>query len=69
MRTLAIGDVHGCFDAMLHVIEFAGISESDKVVWLGDYVIKLNCSYYSSDFSVKNSMCNPVSSSDMYPPD
>lgn len=38
MRTLAIGDVHGCFDAMLHLIEFAGISESDKVIWLGDYV-------------------------------
>ena len=38
MRTLAIGDVHGCFDAMLHVIAFAGISESDKVIWLGDYV-------------------------------
>ena len=38
MRTLAIGDVHGCFDAMLHVTTFAGISESDKVIWLGDYV-------------------------------
>ena len=25
MRTLAIGDVHGCFDAMLHVIAFAGM--------------------------------------------
>ncbi len=38
MRTLAIGDVHGCFTAMKTLIAFAGVEPSDHVVWLGDYV-------------------------------
>ncbi len=38
MKTFAIGDVHGCFDALLAVVQLAGISEQDRVVWLGDFV-------------------------------
>jgi serine/threonine protein phosphatase 1 len=38
MRTLAIGDVHGCFTAMKLVLDFAKIDPADHVVWLGDYV-------------------------------
>jgi len=38
MRTLAIGDIHGCFDAMVTLTKLAGISNEDTVVWLGDYV-------------------------------
>lgn len=38
MRTLAIGDVHGCLTAMNTLMDFAEISETDRVVWLGDYV-------------------------------
>ncbi len=38
MKTFAIGDVHGCFDALLAVVGFAGITEKDRVVWLGDFV-------------------------------
>lgn len=38
MRTFAIGDVHGCFNAMIAVLRAAGISDQDRVVWLGDYV-------------------------------
>jgi serine/threonine protein phosphatase 1 len=38
MRTLAIGDVHGCFTAMKTLLEFANVGPSDHVVWLGDYV-------------------------------
>lgn len=38
MRTLAIGDVHGCYDAMIAVLEKANVSESDTIIWLGDYV-------------------------------
>ena len=38
MKTFAIGDVHGCFDAVKSVMKLASISSSDLVVWLGDYV-------------------------------
>ena len=38
MKTFAIGDVHGCFDAVKSVLDLANISSSDLVVWLGDYV-------------------------------
>lgn len=38
MRTFAIGDVHGCFDALQAVVKAAGITDQDRVVWLGDYV-------------------------------
>lgn len=37
-RILAIGDVHGCFAAMQVLLDFAGITADDHVVWLGDYV-------------------------------
>lgn len=40
VRTLAIGDVHGCLDAMLSILDFACVNRSDRVVWLGDYIDK-----------------------------
>ena len=38
MRTFAIGDIHGCFSLVDKVASLAGITETDRVVWLGDYV-------------------------------
>jgi serine/threonine protein phosphatase 1 len=38
MRLLAIGDIHGCFDALGTLIEFVPIATEDLVVALGDYV-------------------------------
>ena len=38
MRTLAIGDLHGCFDAMQELVKLAKITARDRVVWLGDFV-------------------------------
>lgn len=38
MRTLAIGDIHGCREALESLWDFVGISESDQVITLGDYV-------------------------------
>ena len=37
-RHLAIGDIHGCFDALRTLVAFVGIRDSDVVVTLGDYV-------------------------------
>ncbi len=38
MRTIAIGDIHGCRAALEAVVEYAEVSEGDTVVTLGDYV-------------------------------
>ena len=37
-RHLAIGDIHGCFDALRTLVAFVDVHESDVVVTLGDYV-------------------------------
>lgn len=38
MRTLAIGDIHGCFKALTALEAFVPIQHDDLVVGLGDYV-------------------------------
>ena len=37
-RTLAIGDVHGCLDALKTLEKFAGFCETDTIIALGDYI-------------------------------
>jgi len=38
MKTFAIGDIHGCYDALRAVIDAARPAPEDTVVLLGDYV-------------------------------
>jgi serine/threonine protein phosphatase 1 len=38
MRTLAIGDIHGCLSSLEALADFVGINEDDTVITLGDYV-------------------------------
>jgi len=40
MRTLAIGDIHGCMTALQTLADFAKISGEDRLITLGDYVDK-----------------------------
>ena len=37
-RTLAIGDIHGCLDALLTLTQFVNIGEDDTLITVGDYV-------------------------------
>ncbi|MCJ8152894.1 serine/threonine protein phosphatase [Chryseobacterium sp. SSA4.19] len=37
-RTLVIGDIHGGFKALEQVFERGGITQDDKLIFLGDYV-------------------------------
>jgi len=37
-RLLVIGDIHGCFRALLNLVQFANITENDTLITLGDYV-------------------------------
>src|SRR5262245_34537353 len=39
-RTLVIGDVHGCLDELRALVEHAGVTVDDDVVFVGDLVAK-----------------------------
>ena len=38
MRTLVVGDIHGGLKGLVQVLEKANISETDKLIFVGDYV-------------------------------
>ena len=38
MRTLAVGDIHGGYRALIQVLERAQVTEEDSLIFLGDYV-------------------------------
>ena len=38
MRTLAIGDIHGCLTALTTLLDFVAPTEEDRIVAVGDYV-------------------------------
>ena len=38
MRTLAIGDIHGCLTALTTLLDFAALAPEDRLITLGDYV-------------------------------
>lgn len=38
MRTLALGDIHGCYRALQGVLEAAQVTDEDRLITLGDYV-------------------------------
>jgi hypothetical protein len=39
-RTIVIGDIHGCFDELVELLEKVKLSESDRVVAVGDLAVK-----------------------------
>ncbi len=41
-RTLVIGDIHGQYDELLRVLELSKYSDSDKLIFLGDYINRGN---------------------------
>ena len=42
MRTFVIGDIHGCFDELMELLEKVGLQEEDRLVSLGDIVDRGN---------------------------
>src|SRR4051812_11859345 len=39
-RTLVIGDIHGCFDELSELLEKAALTNDDRVVSVGDLIVK-----------------------------
>jgi serine/threonine protein phosphatase 1 len=38
LKTLVIGDIHGCYNEMIDLIEKAGIDANDRIIALGDII-------------------------------
>ena len=39
-RTFVVGDIHGCYDELLALVELVGLGERDRLVCVGDLVVK-----------------------------
>lgn len=39
-RTVVVGDIHGCYDELLALVESVGLRESDRLISVGDLVTK-----------------------------
>jgi serine/threonine protein phosphatase 1 len=50
MRTIVIGDIHGCYDKLLELLAKVAISDSDRLVSLGDIVDRGTDSFKVYDF-------------------
>lgn len=55
-RTLVVGDIHGGLCALMQVIERAGVTRDDHLIFLGDYVDGWSDSVGVIDFLIKTSM-------------
>ena len=39
-RTIVVGDIHGCYDELMELLEKAALAEDDRVVSVGDLITK-----------------------------
>src|SRR5688500_1572971 len=39
-RTIVVGDIHGCYDELMDLLDKAELSEDDRVVCVGDLITK-----------------------------
>ena len=39
-RTIVIGDIHGCYDELVSLLEKVRLAASDRVVAVGDLIVK-----------------------------
>ena len=51
-RTLVVGDIHGNYNKLLHVLDYAGYSGNEQLIFVGDYISDKdkNDSYKVLDF-------------------
>src|SRR5437660_8418307 len=39
-RTIVIGDIHGCFDELIDLLDLLALRKNDRVVAVGDLIVK-----------------------------
>lgn len=50
VRTLVVGDIHGCFEELLALVALAGLAETDRIVSVGDLIDRGQQSWEVIDF-------------------
>ena len=59
-RTIVVGDVHGCFDELTALLRRVGLGESDRLVCVGDLVVKGEKSREVLDLFRTDARCSSV---------
>lgn len=59
-KTIIIGDVHGCFDELMDLLEKIGPSEDDQIYFVGDLITKGPDSRKVLDFLIDNTQMKTV---------
>src|SRR5215210_2416434 len=39
-RTIIVGDIHGCYDELMALLEKAALNHTDRVISVGDLIVK-----------------------------
>ena len=39
-RTIVVGDIHGCYDELMALLEKVDVRDHDRVVSVGDLIVK-----------------------------
>jgi Calcineurin-like phosphoesterase len=60
MRTLAIGDVHGCYRSLCALLEAVRVTPEDVLVFLGDYIDRGTDSKRVLDWLIEESARRPI---------
>lgn len=59
-RTIVIGDIHGCFDELSDLLERAAFGQEDRVVAVGDLIVKGTQNREVLDFFSTDERCQAV---------
>lgn len=54
MKTIVVGDVHGCYRQLMDLMDKVGLSSDDRVILLGDFVDRGPDSPACVDFAVRH---------------
>ena len=59
-RTLVVGDIHGCFDELIDLLETFKLKKADRVIAVGDLIVKGEKSREVLDLFIKDERFSAV---------
>jgi diadenosine tetraphosphatase ApaH/serine/threonine PP2A family protein phosphatase len=59
-RTIVVGDIHGCFDELVDLLGLIQLQENDRVVAVGDLIVKGEKNREVLDYLIDDKRCSSV---------
>ena len=59
-RTIVVGDIHGCYDELVALLEKAELGREDRVISVGDLIVKGEKNREVLDLFIEDRRCNAV---------